>query len=215
MLAGWPLKDRATADAIMHMALGADRASAILAGTILEDHLESRLKAGLRDSAVFDKLFDVGRPLGFFASQNQLAYLIKLYGKPFYQEMDILAQVRNKFAHSYSDKEGRFIKDFKSPAIAELVSKLELIQPLLEKKLRSAKRFSISERDYEQTKDDVDNLLSDPKRKYLETCALCASALHGYLDSEMLKAIWAETYPPPPNMMLWRQPDGSWLEEAE
>jgi hypothetical protein len=198
MITGWPLKDRATFDAIIGMARETDRAAAILAGTLLEDHLERKLKSELRNSSVTGQLFDVGRPLAFFAAQNQLAYVMKIYGRPFYQEMHIVSQIRNNFAHFYADKEGPFISDFKSPVIAKLTDELQLITPLLEKNLRYAKGL-------EHTQEEVSSILDDPKRKYLETCALCACALNGSLDSEILAAIWADNYPPPPN---WRPNDG-------
>jgi hypothetical protein len=215
MITGWPLKDRATFDAILGMARETDRAAAILACALLEDHLEEMLRTELRDSSVFKELFGVSRPLGFFSAHNQLAYLMKIYGKPFYEEMRILSQIRNKFAHYYADGQGRFIGSFKAPAIAEMAAKLALIKPLLEKELRRSKRFSGDRRALENKQNEINQILSDAKANYLETCALCASALTGSLDSKIREAIWAESYPPPPNMMRWLQDDGSWVKEEE
>jgi hypothetical protein len=185
MITGWPLKDRATFDAIIGMAWReTDRAAAILACALLEGHLETKLKDG-----------GVARPPRPFSTKNKLAYQMKIYGEPFYEEMKTLSQIRNKFAHRYADEEGRFIGGFRAPVIAEMSKRLALIKPLLEKELRYHKRFSGDRRALENKENEINRILTDAKAKYLQTCALCASALNGSLDSKVREAIWAESYP--------------------
>src|ERR1019366_9536601 len=126
---------------------------------LLEDHLERKLQRDLRHSDLFETLFGVGRPLNFFGAQNQLAYLMKIYGKPFYRELETIGSIRNKFAHLYSDKEGRFIKGFKSSVIAKLCGQLSLIEPLLEKELESKKRLRGNRRGLEMKEAEVKRIL--------------------------------------------------------
>jgi hypothetical protein len=87
LVGGWRLGDKLTSEAILGLLLeDSDRAAAIVACTILEDSLEKKLKSTLRNSTSFEKLFGTGQPLHFFGSRNRLAYLMRIYGKPFFTE---------------------------------------------------------------------------------------------------------------------------------
>ena len=116
-LGGWALTNAIESDAIFSMLFKqTDRAAAIIACVLVEDRLETMLKNKLRESSQFDKLFGVSRPLHFFGARNQLAYLMGIYGKPFFQELQVIGTIRNKFAHLVSDK-GQPVSNFESEPV--------------------------------------------------------------------------------------------------
>ncbi len=193
-MVGWFITDSVEGAAILGLLNESDRAAAIIACTLLEDRLEKKLKSILRDSDVFKKLFCVGRPLHFMGARNQLAYLMNVYGKPFYRELEMIGSIRNKFAHLIADK-GRPIKNFKSPVIKDLCDGLKLIEPIQMAESKRRAGLSAGKPPSWARGTDPADVLTDPKRKYLATCALCSSALSGHLDQKVIKAIWADNYP--------------------
>jgi hypothetical protein len=188
------LADAVTSEAIFSLLHESDRGAAILACTLVEGQLEGKLRSALRDSKLFETLFGVGRPLNFFGARNQLAYLMRIYGKPFYSELETICAIRNKFAHSFADK-GRPIKTFKSPVIKDLCDKLRLIEPLLRAKEDRATSLRIGKLPSWMGDGPYLGPLNDPRTKYEHTCGLCSSALNGHLDQEIRNAIWGDTFP--------------------
>lgn len=192
---GWGIKHRRELDAIIGLGGESDRAAAIVAATIVEDRLERKLKTVLRNSkSVFELLFSSNRPLHFVSARNHLAYLMRVYGKPFYQEMGTIGSIRNKFAHIIADDKDRPVKDFKSPIIQELCDELKLLKPILLGESKSREVGSTG-KSPSWAKIAPQDALSDPKTKYLMTCALCAGVLSGHLDQKIIKAVLAETAP--------------------
>jgi hypothetical protein len=188
---GWSLLDPIEAKIILRMlSKESDRAAAIIACTLLEDKLEKRLRSTLRRSEVFDTLFDIGRPLNFFGARNQLAYLLKIYGKRFYQEMDRIGTVRNKFAHLYSDK-GTLISDFKSPSIKKIIDQMCFAEELSIAEDERRKPFSVFQTPPSWWESEADKVKGS-KAKYLATCAICAGALSGNIDPKISKEIMAD-----------------------
>lgn len=105
-----------------------DRAAAIIAGALLEDRIEITLRARFTNhKATYQNLFGVARPLNSFAAKNDLAFLLRCYGKKLHTELEIINRIRNRFAHYLSDK-GDEIKDFNSTAIKNLSSNLTIIE---------------------------------------------------------------------------------------
>jgi len=193
-MTGFFIADSIEGSAIIGLLNESDRAAAIIACTLVEDRLEKRLKRVLRDSSIFKNLFDTDRPLHFFAARNQLAYLMHIYGKPFYTEMETIGSIRNKFAHLIADK-GRPVKNFKSPVIKDLCDRLKLLEPIQVAESKRHAELSLGRPPSWAEGLDPKDMLSDPKRKYLATCGLCSSALSGHLDAKAIKAIWADIYP--------------------
>jgi hypothetical protein len=77
-----------------------DRAAAIVAATLVEDHLTRLLRWNLEhDGKALDQLFLPGRALGEFGVKIDLGYLMGLYSKPAKKELDTIRRVRNAFAH--------------------------------------------------------------------------------------------------------------------
>jgi hypothetical protein len=198
LLRGWPLGDKVRADAITGLLFkDSDRSAAIVACTILEDSLEKRLKSTLRDSTIFAKLFDTGRPLHFFGSRNQLAYLMRIYGKPFFRELETIGGIRNAFAHMYADKAGNPIKSFQSPAIKKLCDELRLMEHLQRAEAKRVEDLGLStgkKPSWAKGSEPLE-VLRNPRVRYVQTCGLCVSALSGHLDPNITKTIWADRFP--------------------
>jgi hypothetical protein len=197
-LGGWRLGNKIQSEAIWGILFkDTDRAAAIVAAIMLEDSLERKLKATLRDSTVFAKLFGTSRPLQFFGHRNQLAYVMRIYGKPFYQELETIGSIRNKFAHMYVDKNGdKPIKNFSSPIVKELCNKLVLVEHLTRAEEDRRDRLGLRAGRNPRGSSPLD-ALKHSRTRYIQTCGLCVSALNGHLDPEILKVIWADTLPSP------------------
>jgi len=192
----WRLGDQTRAEAVWGILFkDPARSAAIVAGIMVEDSLEKKLKSTLRNSSVFDSLFGLGRPLHFFGQRNQLAYLMRIYGKPFYQELETIASIRNRFAHLYVDKKsGQPIKNFKSPTIKELCGKLMLMEHLerLEEERRERLGLRISRGPSWAKSSEPLEALKQPRIRYIRTCGLCVSALNDELDPKNIEVIWAD-----------------------
>jgi hypothetical protein len=192
----WRLGDKCHADAILGLLLkDTDRAAAIVAAIMLEDSLERKLKETLRDSTLFDKLFGRGRPLQFFSHRNQLAYMMRVYGKPFYQEMEKIASIRNCFAHMYVDKKSNQpVRDFKSPRIKGLCNQLILMEHLERAEEDRRNKLGLRAGKLPSWARDTQPLetLKSPRIRYVKTCALCISALNGDLARKIIQTIWAD-----------------------
>jgi len=77
-----------------------ERAAAIVAGTLVEDHLTTVLKRHLIDNPKkVRELFDVTGPLGAFGTKIDLGYLLGLYSEAAWKELDTIKRIRNEFAH--------------------------------------------------------------------------------------------------------------------
>jgi len=75
-----------------------DRSMAILGGTILEDCLRAYIESqvvmkGTHANSLFDQVLDS------FGHQIRAAYVFALIGEPFRNELDLIRQIRNAFAH--------------------------------------------------------------------------------------------------------------------
>ena len=174
-----------------------DRAAAIVACTMLEDSLEKKLKSTLRNSKSFQQLFGTGQPLHFFGSRNKLAYLMRIYGKPFFTELQTIGSIRNSFAHMYEDKTGQPIEKFSSPTIKRLCDSLNLLKQLETVKARRIKDLGLSagtKPSWSKGSEPLE-VLKNPRTRYINTCGLCVDALDGTLDPKITKAIWADTFP--------------------
>ena len=91
------------------------RAAGIVATTLLENSLQSILKAHLigSDPALLKEIFGETGVLGTFASKIQMAYALGLISATGRADLDIIRKVRNAFAHrlSHSTFENDSVKD--------------------------------------------------------------------------------------------------------
>lgn len=83
-----------------------DRALGIIAASLVEIHLTKLIKsafiqetkAGSKET-VESKMFHSAGPLGPFASKIRLAYLMGLISQELFKNLEIMREIRNRFAH--------------------------------------------------------------------------------------------------------------------
>ncbi len=100
-----------------------DRSAAIIAATITEDGVESILVAKMRKLSTRDyrNLFSVDAPLSTFSAKIRLAYALKCVSRTDLNDLNIIRNVRNVFAHA------RLSIDFST---ADIVSEIEYLKIL-------------------------------------------------------------------------------------
>jgi DNA-binding MltR family transcriptional regulator len=81
----------------------ADLPCALIATSFLEHCLASLLQAFLIDSETAKELIQPGRPLGKFVTRAKVAYCLGIIPKSMLQEITKIADIRNQFAHNFSD----------------------------------------------------------------------------------------------------------------
>jgi len=101
-----------------------DRGCVLVAGAILDNHLEMLLRAEFSQDAtvvkrVINPLFKGQGPLASFWSKTQLAYSLDLIPEWMYEDLERIRELRNEFAHRYK------AVDFKDPAVVRLTEKLK------------------------------------------------------------------------------------------
>jgi len=116
---------------------GADRAFAIVGGTLVENCLEAYLKSRMVDKkltdgrTVFTNLFDGVGPLNAFSAKTNVAFSAGLVGPMVFTDMEAIREIRNKFAHTVFSAEKKsfpVLLNFDSSEIATLIGKLTPIE---------------------------------------------------------------------------------------
>jgi hypothetical protein len=96
----------------------------------VDDTLKDELKSNLDnttigdDDSVHERLFRTNGPLGSLSSRMALAYSIHLIGKRTLDDLDILRDIRNKFAHFMTLESFKATMRFESPWVAKECNKL-------------------------------------------------------------------------------------------
>jgi mannitol repressor len=85
-----------------------DRGCAMIAGAILDEHLEEMLRGHFRKheriDRVTDTLFAGVGPLSSFWAKIQIAYALGLIGHKTYSTLEWIRSIRNEFAHEYGPR---------------------------------------------------------------------------------------------------------------
>lgn len=101
-----------------------DRIVGLLAPAIVDARLEAAIRAQWQDNPkkkfLKDLFRDGGGPFSSFGIKTRIGFAIRLYGEDAYNDLRILAEVRNAFAHKLEPK------DFQNEKIAEQANKLTL-----------------------------------------------------------------------------------------
>jgi hypothetical protein len=80
--------------------LGSPRATAIVGAAFVEDHLQRMIQARLvDDQKVVEQIFGPSSALGSFSAKINVGYLMGLYSREAYLELDCIRKIRNDFAH--------------------------------------------------------------------------------------------------------------------
>src|SRR5438093_8254281 len=126
-MAGWTISAEESA-IVGGLHKESDRAVAIIGACLLEDRIEIAIKAKLRvDEALENEVFNVNRPLGTFSAKNDVAYLLRCYGRASHRELETINKIRNKFAHYYWIK-GSEVRDLNSAPVKDLCRNLRLLE---------------------------------------------------------------------------------------
>lgn len=80
----------------------ADLATAVVGASYLEASLGTLLAQALLRSSVTERALDPRGALGTFSARADLVYALALIPKPMYQDIGVIAEVRNRFAHSHA-----------------------------------------------------------------------------------------------------------------
>ena len=79
---------------------GSDRATAIVGGAFVEDHLTQALKSKMvNDEKLIQEMFSPSCALGDFGTKIHFGYLIGAYSKQAHKELNTVKRIRNNFAH--------------------------------------------------------------------------------------------------------------------
>ena len=104
---------------------GADTSAIIVGVSYIDACLASLLAKRLLKSSVTEKLLDSrSGAIGSFAARSDLAYTLALIDKPMYQDLIVLAELRNETAHHH------FELSFASEAIVLRCNKLKYVAGL-------------------------------------------------------------------------------------
>jgi hypothetical protein len=75
---------------------GSHRATAVVGGAFVEEHLTHVLKSRMvKDAKVSDEMFAPSRAFGDFGAKVDLGYLIGLYSKRAHKELTTIRRIRN------------------------------------------------------------------------------------------------------------------------
>jgi hypothetical protein len=110
--------------AVHEISNGSDRVAAIMGAALLEDGLLHALVAALEDPSDKSALFyDQGAPFGTFRARIIAGKGLGLYGEALAQDMDIVRDIRNQFAHALLSI------DFANPHIVERCNEISDHRP--------------------------------------------------------------------------------------
>ena len=117
---------------------GSDRATAIVGGAFVEDHLTHVLKRKMiDDEKLIDRIFSPGRAFGDFGAKIDLGYLIGAYSKQALQELTTIRRVRNDFTHQLE------LNSFDRDDIRDRCQNLTLSQSKIVKAIRGEDGHSV------------------------------------------------------------------------
>ena len=162
---------------------------AILVGTaFLSEGLEALIRAKFRDKArkirgITKDFFGPAGPLGSFWTKIRLAYALDLIAAYEYRDLELLRQIRNRFAHQIE------AVGFDDPEVVKLAKRLE-----------SPERFANREFEKEQKATTLSSRIPDTANcGNIEKCArLRIRVSIGYISGRMsVAAQILETWPVP------------------
>ncbi|MEQ8357124.1 MAG: MltR family transcriptional regulator [Kiloniellaceae bacterium] len=127
------LKDQNELDAYYLADSGAPRAAGVMWPAIIEKRIDALFTVGLRpDAAVHNELFQPSGAIGNYAVKVRLAYMLGWIGKDVYDDLLLVARIRNRFAHVLE------ATDFTDQKVAAWLGNMK-VHKLLPDMLESAK----------------------------------------------------------------------------
>lgn len=118
----WITEDEGEKAAYEGLETASDRAAAIVAGSMIDLHLEGAIRFQLLGSMkAQERLFDGNAPLGTFSAKIDLANVLGIIGDDAYRDLHLIREVRNDFAHNLR------INDFNTPKVRDKLKQLRLV----------------------------------------------------------------------------------------
>jgi hypothetical protein len=128
------LKDQSEIDAYYLSDPAHPRAAGVMWPALVERRIDRLFEIGLRpNKAVHNELFQPSGALGNYAVKVRLAYMLGWFGQDFYDDLLLIAKIRNRFAHDIT------AKDFSDQRISSWLQNMKVYQ-LLPGMLASAKQ---------------------------------------------------------------------------
>lgn len=89
-----------------------DRGAGIIAASILQDHLLQAIRSRFhRNPSLEANLFKTGGPIGSFATQIDLGFLLGIYPNHIRERLHLIRLIRNDFAHNVQPASFRSQRD--------------------------------------------------------------------------------------------------------
>ena len=129
------LKDQNEIDAYYLADPAAPRAAGVMWPTLTEHRIDKLFEVGLRpDKAVHNELFQPSGALGNYAVKVRLAYMLGWFERDIYEDLLIVARIRNRLAHVIE------AKDFTDKRISAWLKNMKVHQLLPSMKEAGEKR---------------------------------------------------------------------------
>jgi hypothetical protein len=117
---------------------GSDRATAIVGGAFVDDHLTDSLKSNMvRNERLTEKMFSPGQIFGDFGAKIHFGYLIGIYSERAHDELTTIRRIRNEFAHQLE------LNSFERQGIRDRCQRLTLSQSKIVKAIRGEDGHSL------------------------------------------------------------------------
>jgi DNA-binding MltR family transcriptional regulator len=169
----WLLTSPEEQEALEEISAANDRAAAIVSASFLETRVENAVRQRLVDDekrGVLKELLREGGPIGSFKPRIWLAFALGIYGPEAREDLERIADIRNRFAHRLA------IKSFEVPPIKDHCLNLRLVDRFVydterpDDQIRWVKGLTVKV-------PGRDSWMAMPKERYLATVALISTAL--------------------------------------
>jgi DNA-binding MltR family transcriptional regulator len=196
------LENQAEIDAFYLSDPAHPRAAGVLWPALIERRIDKLFDYGFRpDKTVWNELFQPSGALGNYAVKVRLAYMLGWFAKDFYDDLLILAKIRNRFAHSIE------AKDFTDQHISGWLKNMKSFQMLpgmLERfKARAAKPDA--SRDEKAAAYVLANVVADPQSSFRQCISMmlhqldrCSANMHANLEKLAPNWMTADPVKPTP-----------------
>jgi DNA-binding MltR family transcriptional regulator len=167
---GWYVEGKEEFAAVDELEGASDRASAIVASSLIETRLNQIIHLRLSDEPkILKELFRASGPLGNFSTKIDLALLLGLIGKEAHGDLIVLKKVRNEFAHKLDTITFDTLKIQTLCANFVLIEKM--INPMGDETWRPGANFMLQMSGYPEC-------IKSPRGRFLTASRLFVVALH-------------------------------------
>jgi DNA-binding MltR family transcriptional regulator len=168
---------------LVELAQDSDRAAGIVGAVLVDDALTVLLKSRLqRDEDLIKDIFRASGPLGSFNTKITMGFLMGLYSKDAWKELNTIKEIRNQFAHHIA-------RSFAFERIRDLAKNLSLAE-----EVEFHVRMEVTGAAWLNTKPPADMPTTpllppispdklDPRERYLRSCQFYSAAFFAMAES--------------------------------